>query len=437
MNRLLHLEILPLHNGPKAPWNRPRSRRGVALLLTLWMSMVLALVAYSLLYDLRLDMKLTSLQRNDMKAFYAARAGVARGVVDLTNDAVIDLSKDAQNFDGLGDVWANQDDKIDVPMFKPKGGQPEPPSYSVNVTDEESKISLNHADYNLLYALLRELGQEDEKAKATAGAIIDWRDADTIPYTRMGKYESEYYAEKQMKDENARMREGQMTYVSKNDMFSTLDELLDVYGVTPELYYGHKSDQKPASRALRSVHLMVSSSHSARRAPSSRDKPGLRDFLTVWTMGSVNVNTAPREVLTAIAAANGVEQGAAEALADQVITQRGGDKGDYSATFRTMQEFGTRVHFPAVSRSPVNLTVNSQTFLITSVGKFGGVEHKARVLVRRQIDQYPLTVVATDQAGIWEKVDYTLPYYMKLRVNYRTPNQSYQPAVRVLQWIEW
>ena len=71
-----------------------RSReKGVILLVTLWIAVVLAIIAYSLSYQVRLEMKLTKQFRQSAQARALAQVGIAKAVADLKNDLIIDTSE--------------------------------------------------------------------------------------------------------------------------------------------------------------------------------------------------------------------------------------------------------------------------------------------------------------------------------------------------------
>ncbi|HEO63663.1 MAG TPA: hypothetical protein ENN78_00130, partial [Candidatus Omnitrophica bacterium] len=98
-------------------------------------------------------------------------------------------------------------------------------------------------------------------------AIIDWRDEDDFVY-------GEEDFGRARGAENAYYQGLVPPYSCKNKDFEILEELLLVKGVTHKLYYGKDEDGKI--------------------------KYALKDFLTVYGEGSVNINTAPEPVLSAL-----------------------------------------------------------------------------------------------------------------------------------------
>mgnify|MGYP000598559716 CR=1 FL=1 len=289
------------------------------------------------------------------------------------------------------------------------------------------------------FLLLRVLGVEEEKAKEIALAIVDWRDPDLVSGPNPAVRESEYYASKQLEESHGRRREGPPVYMSKNDNFTTLEELLDVYGVTPELFFGKETRRSRKSRIQASARDRVQRPEGG----TVGQRRGLRDFLTVWSDGSINVNTAPVEVLAAIAAGAGRAPEDAIGLAETAVSQRGGDRPDTNNAFRQLADFQKNTGFPAVGQSGARLTVISTTFQITALGTVRPskdarpIEHSVRVVVRRQADRYPVNPLVDDMRGIWKDLPPGAPYYKKIRVRPAEPNTTYDPVIRPLQWVEW
>ena len=148
------------------------------------------------------------------------------------------------------------------------------------IEDETGKIPINKLitgnAYNppvkdLLVRLLSlpEFKLEPDRVNEIVDAIKDWLDKDE-EVTGLGA-ESSYY------------RSLANPYAAKNGFLDCIDELLMVKGVTKELYYGTK------------------------------ETPALKECLTVYGEGAININTAPKLVLRALSpdlsAENAVQHG--------------------------------------------------------------------------------------------------------------------------------
>jgi len=135
----------------------------------------------------------------------------------------------------------------------------EPWATDYGMTDEERKINLNKADAPTLSRLLQEAaGLSESDAQAIAYALVDWRDSDSSYSSAGDGAEDSDYAE------------FPLPYEAKDAPYEVLEEMLLVKGMTRELF----------------------------------DK--LKEFVTLYGSGAVNINTAPHEVLTAIGLSRGV-----------------------------------------------------------------------------------------------------------------------------------
>lgn len=93
----------------------------------------------------------------------------------------------------------------------------------VRVTDENGKLDINQADPQTLAALIQGEGIEAADAARLAGAIVDWRDADTLSQPSGGGEDADYAS-------------AGLPYGAKDGDFEGVAELLQVIGMTPELY---------------------------------------------------------------------------------------------------------------------------------------------------------------------------------------------------------
>lgn len=192
-----------------------------------------------------------------------------------------------------------------------------PGRLSYRITDEEARLNLNRAPPELLHRLLDELGVERQARDVIVDSIQDWRDQNEE--YRLNGAESDYYLGLPV------------PYRSKNGDFDTLEELLQVRGVTREIFYG------------------VAGS------------PGLVECLTVASSGALNVNTASDTVLRAYGFAP----------AEVALLKAGRPYVDPS-TLSTQLRRG-------------NQRIRSETFRIEATGEVPGQGRRTLVaLVRRQ-----------------------------------------------------
>lgn len=178
------------------------SQRGVALVLVLWVSVLLTVIASTFIVERRTETLVVQNSVSLARAEAAADAGVQRGLLELyrTDDA-----PDKWRRDGTRQQWSF--DGIPV---------------RVELRDESAKIDLNTASDALLRGLLLTSGLADDEATQLLDAILDWRDPDSLKRPN-GAEEADY-------------REAGLAYKPANAAFQALEELQLVLGMRPELY---------------------------------------------------------------------------------------------------------------------------------------------------------------------------------------------------------
>lgn len=174
----------------------PRSR-GIALVAVLWVVSLLAAIAASFAISSRIEVVTARNQIENAEARALADAGVHRAVLALASE-----ERSATN-----------------------GGQPAEWSFgggtvTTEVRAESGKISLNSADVTLLAGLFTAARAADPSS--LAAAVIDFRDADSDPLPR-GAEDDDY-------------RAAGLAQEAKDRPFERRDELLQVLGMTREIY---------------------------------------------------------------------------------------------------------------------------------------------------------------------------------------------------------
>jgi general secretion pathway protein K len=252
--------------------------RGIALLMVIWIFMVLSVLSAEFSRGMRDDAIATQNLAEEIQARGVAIAGV--------NKAIYRMLHARQN-------QTEDDDPNAVPVdapppWLPDGRWHEEPywggTYGVRIIDEGGKISLNRADETLLRKVFETLGMKPDEQEEISDAIIDWRDSDDMH--RLHGAEDEYYM---------KLPE---PYHAKNGPFDSVDELLQVRGITRELFYGTQNEGFGAS-----------------------DKPPipLREVFSVFNRSAnINVRTAPVAVLRVVL-------GGDEDAVEEIVTARDED----------------------------------------------------------------------------------------------------------------
>jgi type II secretory pathway component PulK len=306
--------------------------RGGALIYSLWALCLLSVFDASVGSSVNQYIRVGSYFQNSLRARYAAEAGI-KAAMDI-------LKRNSIDYDALTELWAGYDTASGKPVSLSKIpiGQG---SFSIKITDESRKININTASAGTLERLVLEaMPSERDLAHTVANSILDWRDVDDG--TREGGAEELFYSS--LED----------PYNSANRPFQVLEELLWVKGVTPELF--------------RSI----------------------RERITVWGDGKININTASREVLISL--------GASDALAGKIMTYRNGrDQASGTAddqAFKradTIEATLTGVTFlSGEEQASLNailarnmLTVSSVYFTVGSQGYSGGRTERIVCVVDR------------------------------------------------------
>jgi type II secretory pathway component PulK len=234
-----------------------RRDRGVALVLVLWIMAVLTLLMYAFLGEMQVEYALAGSHADGVKAAQLAWSGIDRACARVLNEPLTHHS--------LSDPWSDDESAFfEVPLgdgvytvLRPVHGDVERVQWGVD--DEASKVHLNLAPRSVLAKLPR-------MTEELADAIVDWRDEDSTPGAA-GAEES-YYAALQV------------PYHCKNAAFETIEELLYVKGITPEILYGEDAN-------LNGLLEPNENDGDESWPPDNRDgrlDPGLWPLVTVWSV---------------------------------------------------------------------------------------------------------------------------------------------------------
>jgi len=283
----------------------------VALIIVLLVLSLLLMVVGEFAPAMRLEATTALNFRAAVAGTYLAEAAYYRAVAEILPDALF------QQIDESGLLVFRRarvespkaPTRLDIPLGSGR--------FSYRITDEEARLNLNRIAPPVLHRLLEERGVERAARDMIVDSILDWRDADELH--RLSGAESDYYLALPV------------PYRSKNADFDSVDELLQVRGMTREILYG-----RPES-------------------------PGLAEYLTVWTPPGVNVNTVSAPVLRAL--------GLAEAEVDLHLDHR---------PYPNL----TTVNAPILR---TNQRIRSATFRIEAWGEVPGQGRRTLVAVLQRV----------------------------------------------------
>ena len=182
----------------KRPPARRRAQSGIAIVLVLWLSVLLTVLASGFAFSMRSE----ALATRNAVTLAQARA-IADGAIER---AAFEVSRPR-----IPDAWA--------PDGQPHRWTEGDASIVVTVIDEAAKIDVNAAPDALLKSMLMVAGGADEPtATSLVDAIADWRDADDL--RRPNGAEAPEY------------RAANLKYVPANAPFETIGEVARVLGMT-------------------------------------------------------------------------------------------------------------------------------------------------------------------------------------------------------------
>jgi len=178
-----------------------KKQSGVALILVLWVTVLMTIIAASFALSARTEGVQARMVFDTTKARYLAEAGLHRAVYELRNP-----DADAR--------WIADGRKYNMEFADAE--------IEISIVDETGKIDINLASDELLVGLFASLGISEDDALTLTERVIDWRDNDDIKGFNGAEdedYESESYP-----------------YGAKDALFDTVPELQQVMGIDYDMY---------------------------------------------------------------------------------------------------------------------------------------------------------------------------------------------------------
>jgi general secretion pathway protein K len=199
-----------------------KSERGIALFLVLWVMALLTVIAGEFCYAMRTEVNITRNFKEETQTYYIAVSGLSLAIGELVvNEFVPRQVKAPAGGEEPEDIrWRIN---TDIPAIPFGEGQ-----FKVERENESGKVNLNRAGGPLLKMMLNNFEIEDTDKNIIVDSIMDWRDKDN--FRRANGAEDDYYLSLPQ------------PYKCKNGDFTSIEELLLVRGVTPEIFYGGLKD---------------------------------------------------------------------------------------------------------------------------------------------------------------------------------------------------
>jgi len=308
-----------------------RRQKGSILIIVLWALFILSALAMAISGYTRAQISVAGKLSQRARDYYLARAGLERALIEVKNAA-------EKDYDSLFDSWSDNDACFKDAVFG--DGTYSVIAYSdvlnskapirYGLADEESKINVNKAPVDILKNIFEIAGGvSPDDAQAIAASIINWRSsADKALKEGAGEF---YY---QTLDH---------PYKAKNAPIEAPEELLLVKGV---------------SRALFNK---------------------VKDHITIYGSGVVNINTAGAIVLRSL--------GLSEETAGMIVDFRSAKTGNEGASSVNVFEDTAKITALLTEKGSLSteesgkigslisknlISVRSDNFSGIAIGKMGG-----------------------------------------------------------------
>ncbi|MCD4655515.1 general secretion pathway protein GspK [bacterium] len=306
-----------------------KSESGIALLLVLFVVSLLIIIAAEFAFTTRMEIMNARNFKEDIEGYFYAQAGFQYAMTEIIGKYdEIYLAGDGQV--GFYRKWfsedsemgnpdsgnENEDVALDWPPLPIRSGIPiGNGKFDYIITDEEGRLNINYLNSRLKVAgksnrevfkeLLLAIGiPEGDEPDIIIDSIMDW--IDKGDEHRLNGAESDWY-------EHNYMEKGfTQPYSCKNAKLDTIDELLLIRGITPEILYGSDSIYASGDGSDETI------------------IKGLLPYITVYGYHrKVNLGTAPPLLLKILD-----PEGAEEALENRTERDSEKKKRLMSRTFR-------------------------------------------------------------------------------------------------------
>lgn len=331
---------MQLSDGPMT--RITKSEKGIALFLVLWVLALLSVIVGEFCFAMRTEVNVTRNFKEQTEAYYIALAGLNRAIGELIRNEVARQktntpeSKMDENEKEEESRWRINVDIAPVPFGN---GQ-----FEVKIGNESGKININGANESLLKMMLNGFDIEEQQKSVIIHSVMDWRDKNHLH--RLNGAEDSYYES---------LPE---PYECKDGDFDSVEELLMVRGVTPEIFYGGLKD-------------IV----SVFKAPDRRKNVGTGHMIIRADLNKININAAPKKVLLALPSMT-------DKLAQEIMDYR--KESDFRALTEVSSLVGPDV-YKAIS--PYIKLEIAPFYTVESVGKVEGSKIRQRVKALVVIDR--------------------------------------------------
>ncbi|MCL2872268.1 MAG: type II secretion system protein GspK [Betaproteobacteria bacterium] len=183
---------------------RLKRQRGIALIIVLWTTVLLTVIAGGFAFSMRNEALATQNSVSVASARWLANGAVERTVYELATPRMV--AQDAWQPDGLSHTWQEDGAQIEVVAV-----------------DEGAFIDINTGNDMLLKGLFMNVGGMDEAAAMyLIDSMANWR-TDSVQKRLTGAQDGDY-------------KKAGLPYLPANAPFGAVEEVGMVLGMTPDLY---------------------------------------------------------------------------------------------------------------------------------------------------------------------------------------------------------
>ena len=224
--------------------------------MVLWVMAILSVVALEFSFAMRTEVNIAKNHKEDLQRYAMAEGGVQRAIAELIykHDPRTQQMKKTLSLEEISpeqQEWMADGRSYTLPFDQG--------SCEIRIMSEAGKININLVSEVLLRKVIGQLGLEGETKDVVVDSILDWRD--TNDFYRANGAENDYYLS---------LKE---PYYCENGNLDSIEELLLIKGVTPDLYHGKKGTQEGEEGAA--------------------DRVGLKDIFSIYAPGEqVDINSA-------------------------------------------------------------------------------------------------------------------------------------------------
>jgi general secretion pathway protein K len=232
-----------------------RNKQGSALILVLWTVILITLLIGSFAFEMHIEAKIATLQRQRFKAREMAQAGFEYARAILATQ----IETDDDNAEAEEDAFQLAVSRIrsglsleGMSYTLPDG------TFSLSIRHETAKRNINKLDSEDWNLLLEQCGFDETTRSMLYDCYLDWTDDDDLHELNGAESDDEFYEEQ--------------NYRCKNAAVESIHELALIKNFTQSVLEGGTTEDGET---------MI----------------GLADQLTVWGDGRININSASRETL--------------------------------------------------------------------------------------------------------------------------------------------